>query len=439
MIVVKFGGSILDGSDGIRKVYDEVARLPRPLLLVVSAFADVTNRLEGLAAVALDDYGTAAEQLKRLFQDHRAIARSVLPEGAFQMWEVQAAEWEHRLGEIVQGLAIVRELSPRTLDLVVHYGERLSSSIVAAGLEVPCISATELMITNPRHRYARADVALSRERVEEKLKPLFSDGSQGTNTGVVVTEGYIGRGTDGEVTTMGRESSDFSATFFGELLGADDVRIYTGVPGVLTADPGIVSDAVTIPAMSYGMARELAVLGAKVLHPRTVRPAERAGFPLSITDLGGNRTIIGSAGDEQVFSVAALNSAGLITLELRETDEDIATLTAELARSVPLIRTVRSGRLFHAVAASLPAGLERMVRRSSAGIVRQEARPAALVSLVRERRADASDAGAFIGAVNKEDILSFWTDPNERSVSALVPPDRLDDVVEALHRQFLAD
>lgn len=439
MVVVKFGGSILDGSEGIKKVCDEVAQLPRPLLLVVSAFADVTNRLEQLAATALDDHDAAVEKLGNLFRDHSVIAGSVLSETSFRVWETQAAEWEHRLGEIVRGLSIVKELSPRTLDLVVHFGERLSSSIVAARLDVPCISATELMITNPRHRYARADMVLSRERVEEKLGPLFHGDPVAENSGVVVTEGYIGRSTEGEVTTMGRESSDFSATFFGELLGADDVRIYTGVPGVLTADPKIVSGAETIPAMSYGMARELAVLGAKVLHPRTVRPAERAGFPLTITDLAGNRTVISSGGENRVFSVAALESAALITLELRETDEDITAFAAELARNVPLIRTVRSGRLFHAVAASMPSGFDRMVRKSSAGIVGHDARPAALVSLVRERRADASDAGDFIGAVGRDDILSFWTDPNERSVSALVPPDRLNEVVEALHRQFLAD
>lgn len=437
MVVVKFGGSILDGSDGVRKLRDEVAGLPRPLLLVVSAFADVTNQLEWMAQAALYSYDQAREALEKLFDDHCQIAQSLLSEAEYSKWSQQAEEWQVRLGEIVQGLSIVKELSPRTLDLTVHFGERLSSSLVAAVLNAAYVSATDILITNPRHRFARADIALSRERVEEQLKPLLQSVGSQKGDGIVVTEGYIGRGTDGEITTMGRESSDFSATLFGELLQATEVRIYTGVPGVLTADPKILPNATTISSMSYGMARELAVLGAKVLHPRTVRPVERANIPLTITDLQGNQTVIGRAGKDDTFSIAAMGDAALVSLELRETDEDLSGFVRELARTVPVIRSVQAGRQFRAVTAGTPADIRTIVRRTSANIVQHAIQPAALVSLVRERATNAADAQIFISAINDASLLSFWTDPNERSISALVVPESLHEVGIALHQQFL--
>lgn len=433
MLVTKFGGSILNGADGVGRACDEIARLPRPLVVVVSAFADVTNRLERLAAGALTDPVAAQDELRRLFDDHARIAAALMPAADFERWSENVAGWKARLGEVVEGLSIVGELSPRTLDLVVHYGERLSSSILSAVLGFQCISATDLLITDGTHRYARVEIELSRERVEENLRPLLRNGSA---VGVV-TEGYIARGVDGEVTTMGRESSDFSAALLGELLGASEVRIYTGVPGVMTADPAIIREALTVPSMSYGMARELAVLGAKVLHPRTVRPAERAKIPLTIIDLDGSSTVIGRTGDEHTFSVAAIGDAGLVVVELRQTGESIDEFIRELSRTAPIVRYVLAGRVLHVVTAVEPSNLNEAIARTSGGIVSGSVSPVALVSLVREGTIAAADAREFVAAVDGEALLSLWTDPDERSISALVRPERAEAVVRELHGRMV--
>lgn len=468
MFVTKFGGSILDGAEGVRRACREIARLPRPLVVVVSAFADVTNRLERLADAALRDPAAAREQLDRLFGDHADVARGLMSEREFEKWAEGCAGWKVRLEEVIEGLSIVGELSPRTLDLVVHFGERLSSSLISSVLDAPCVSATDLLITDCTHRYARVDVELSRERVEENLRPLlqreilpelaegyaenpadgvdgaFADGVPGIRNAdadagggaggkVVVTEGYIARGTDGEITTMGRESSDFSAAILGELLDASEVRIYTGVPGVMTADPATVPDAGTIPSMSYTMARELAVLGAKVLHPRTVRPVERAGIPLVITDLNGASTGIGREKNDETFSVAAITDASLVEAELRVTGEGVDSFIQALSRTAPVIRYVLSGRHLRAVTAVAPSNLSDAVALTGGGVVAAGAVPVALVSLVRERRINADDAREFVSAIDRDSLLSFWTDPDERSVSALVPPERVESVVRELH------
>lgn len=441
LFITKFGGSILDGAEGVRRASEEIARLPRPLLLVVSAFADVTNRLERLADTALHDLAEARGALDQLFEYHAEVARDLMPESRFVEWDQGVAGWKKRLGEVIEGISIVGELSPRTLDLVVHFGERLSSSILSSVLNAPCISATDLLITDCTHRYARVDMELSRERVEENLRPLLQNEPTTENTtvelatGMVVTEGYIARGTDGEITTMGRESSDFSAAFLGELLGASQVRIYTGVPGVMTADPAMISDAMTIPAMSYGMARDLAVLGAKVLHPRTVRPVERGEIPLTITDLNGASTVIGSSGDDRAFSVAAITDACLISAELRVTGEGVDPFVAELSRTAPVVRYVLSGRELRVVTAVPPTNLSDALAQTAGGIVTASAVPVALVSLVRERTINADDARNFVSAIDRESLLSFWVDPHERAISALIHPDQVGVVVHELHRR----
>ena len=479
MLVVKFGGSILNGVEGLQAACSEIAGLPRPLLVVVSAFENVTNRLEGVARTALHDRVRGLEEVEGLWEDHRIIARKTLEADTLAWWNQQAEAWRERLVDIVEGLAIVGELSPRTLDLVVHYGERLSSGLVAGLLRADVLSATDLLVTNENHRYARVDLELSRERIGRHLYPLLQkrevsssnvrdeevekqeqreeerkrgeksmegrsteEGTavawqSGSLPGLVVTEGYIARGRDGEITTMGRESSDFSAALFGEFLGASEVRIFTGVPGIMTADPAVIPDASTISHMSYGMAREIASLGAKIIHPRTVRPAERAGIPLVFNDLQGVGTVIDANEEGEAFSLTTLSDATLLKFRTTKTDAWLTPLLHHLSKQVPIIRSVRSGRHFHVLTAvphSDPGG---SIREGGVEdmILGYESLPVALVSYVREQGIEIEDATQFLSALSGEKLYATWSDPVERSICALVHPDRVSDIVRSLHEQ----
>lgn len=439
MTVAKFGGTLLDGAEGLRRVCGEIRSLDTPLLVVVSAFADVTNRLEHIAAAATDDAPRARRELEALDAWHHAIARDALTEQAYAGWRHTVEPFMARLGEVVEGLAIVRDLSPRTLDLVVHFGERLSSALVTAalgdvpGTNVAGLSALDIIITQPGHRYARPDIELTRERVESLLRPALAAHD------IVVTEGYIARSTTGQAATMGRESSNYSATLLAELLGASSVTIYTSVPGILTADPALIPTARTIERISYRMATALAELGAKVLHPRTVLPAERAGIPLVISGIGGGSTVIGHEGAD-ARSIVMLHEATLITVETPAVSTPVEPFLRAVSAAAPLVWFTRFRRRLQAVAAAGHAQTEASTA-AHAGLLGEgssvTSRAVSLVSLVREQRLDGEDMSMFIAAIGEAPVGALLGSPETGAVGSALEPGDAAAVLRELHRLFV--
>ncbi|MBC8146138.1 MAG: aspartate kinase [bacterium] len=397
MIVAKFGGGLLNGAEGLLRVRDAIAALPRPLVVVASAFGHVTNQLESIATEAINSESRALELLRILADEHRAVARDVLDASAFDEWRVIADAYVVRLEEIVHGLGIVHELSPRTMDLTVSFGEHLSSATLYAALrsaQVPAqiIPATELIITDNRHRFARPNINLTRERVTSRLLPLL------TGDNVVVTEGYIARSASGETTTMGRESSDYSATLLAELLGASEVRIYTAVPGILTADPSIVDEARTLKNLSYAAARTLGELGAKILHPRTVLPLEQAGIPLIIRSLTESGTTINSSEQSHGSSIALLPDASMVTVHLPAVSTNDDAFISDLSSRVPLVWRSRFRHRLQLVTAAR-VDRDALALKLIDGNVEAEVVDGAVVSLVRQQGIDANDLARFFDAL----------------------------------------
>lgn len=435
MIVAKFGGAVLDGSAGLRRACDEIRVLPKPLLVVASAFANVTNMLERLAETAVHDTAVASDLLDALMEYHAAIARETLSQPAFERWWIIAESYVVRLREVVNGLGIVRELSPRTLDLVVHFGERFSSSLLLAALAegeddgtITGISALDLIITDTAHRYARPDLALTRERVDDQLRPALQ------GRAVVVTEGYIARSTSGQATTMGRESSDYTATLLAELLGADEVRIYRAVPGILTADPAVIPNARTLGRLSYGMANTLAELGSKVLHPRTVVPVERASIPLVITAIGGPATTIGSWG-EGACSITLLPEGELISIETETAGTALDSFLRALGTGAPVIWHHRLRRRVQVLTSgaypgALPLGL-------IAEQARAERKDVAVVSMVREKSPSGDDLERFFAAVGGHAPSAMQGGLDGHSISIALDRAAAPDALRALHRRFV--
>jgi aspartate kinase len=282
---MKFGGTSVGDSSCIARTAQICAEAARDgsVVVVVSAMGGVTNRLIEAANFAeAGDGDKSSEHLAAIRKQHEVALDALIADAATR--KKLAQRMEEILGEatrLCEGTALLRELTPRTLDLISSLGERLSAPLVAAaisalGIQSEPIEATELIVTDGFYGGAEPMIDLTRQRCEEHLRPLLQKGV------VPVVTGFIGASQDGALTTLGRGGSDYSATILSAALQADEAIIWTDVDGVLTADPRLVPEARTIPEISYREAAELAYFGAKVLHPKTLRAVMPQEIPVWI-------------------------------------------------------------------------------------------------------------------------------------------------------------
>ncbi len=283
--VMKFGGTSVGNAECIARAAKIIAQGAREgrCVAVVSAMSGVTNKLIEAAKTAQSGNGTGATAaMDALRSQHETALASLIKS------ENQRARVRKKLDVVLaeglrfcEGTALLRELSLRTMDAISSLGERLSAPLVSAavkelGLESEAVEATDLIVTDEFHGGAEPQMEQTRQKSHGRILPLLERGI------VPVVTGFLGATPKGELTTLGRGGSDYSATILGAALDADEVIIWTDVEGVLTADPRLVAEAQTIPEISYREAAELAYFGAKVLHPKTLRPVVQAGIPVWI-------------------------------------------------------------------------------------------------------------------------------------------------------------
>ncbi len=318
--VMKFGGTSVGDADCIRRAAAIVksSAIQRPVVVVVSAMSGVTNRLVQAAHRAAQGEQEFISQLTAELRTQHIQALDSLVQANDSRSKVAAVCHEvlEQLDRLLRGTALLRELTPRALDVISGIGERLSAPLVAAAVNelsvrAEAISATEVIVTDLHHGRAEPLMALTRNRAEARLGPLLAQGL------VPIVTGFIAATREGVQTTLGRGGSDYSATILGAVLGAQEAVIWTDVDGVKTADPRLVPDAQTIPEISYNEAAELAYFGAKVLHPNTLRPVTAAGVPVWIRNSfkpENPGTKITAKGMSTGGGVKALTAIGDVTL-----------------------------------------------------------------------------------------------------------------------------
>jgi bifunctional aspartokinase / homoserine dehydrogenase 1 len=290
MKVAKFGGTSVGKPEAIRALVD-IVRERRQSVVVVSAFSGVTDALIGTAKAAATRDPSWTERFESLGKRHRDMIAALLPAGspaaaaASERVEALLAE----LSEVLTGVKALRELSPKVLDLVMSFGERLSAPVVAAafraaGIDAAATDARALIVAEGDFGNARplsdATVAATKSRLFPRVDG-FPSGSPSASPLPIVT-GFIASTPAGETITLGRGGSDYTAAILGAVLGADEVEIWTDVDGILTADPRKVPDAFSLDSLSYEEAMELSHFGAKVIYPPTIQPALERGIPIRI-------------------------------------------------------------------------------------------------------------------------------------------------------------
>jgi len=282
MIVMKFGGTSVEGAAAIERVAGIVReRLDRHPLVVVSAMGKTTNRL--LAAADKAGAGNLADALRdaeELLAWHRREAGALLPPERRSEMDALLERHFEELEATLERVASAGQVTPALWDETASYGERLSSALLALifpGLGIPAVhvDARTVLVTDSRHTQALPLYSRTYARLKERVAPLLAEK-------VVVMGGFIGASATGETTTLGRGGSDFSAAIAGAGIGAEEIQIWTDVDGMLTCDPRVLPGGRLVKKISFAEAAELAYFGAKVLHPATVQPAIEKNIPVRI-------------------------------------------------------------------------------------------------------------------------------------------------------------
>ncbi|MDD5309105.1 MAG: aspartate kinase [Deltaproteobacteria bacterium] len=284
MIVMKFGGTSVKDAEAVDRVAGILAgRIDERPVVVVSAFGDTTDALEGiLSALDRGDAGGARAVAGEIGRGHADVVGRILTAGpaATEARDVLEGALE-RLRRLIDGMECLGEVSARSRDAVLASGEMLSAPLLALflssrGLKTRAADPRFIVATDEDHGRAAPLVDETATRARSVLLPMIGAGA------IPVVGGYVGASIRGVVTTLGRGGSDLTASLLAKALGADTLEYWKDVDGILTADPQLVPDARPVPRLSFREAAELAFLGARVLHPASIQPAVEAGIPVRV-------------------------------------------------------------------------------------------------------------------------------------------------------------
>ena len=315
MIVMKFGGSSVGSADSIIKVSKIVQKYSsKQLVVVVSAMFGVTDMLILAAEIAKNgDHSGLMKVMGLVSEKHNtAIGRLEL--------KLDVQPILNECLDLLKGIAYLKEISPRSTDLILSFGERLSAPIVAAsirkmGLSSESVDARKLIRTDGKFSAAKVKFDETNLLLDAELRPLINAGT------IPVVTGFIASTVQGETTTIGRGGSDYTASIIGAGLGAEEVWIWKEVDGVLTADPRVVCEAQKLDKISYDEAAEMSHFGAKVLHPMTMIPVAGANIPIRIKNTFSPEkvgTLISRETDRTlggVKAVSAIKDLCMVSLE----------------------------------------------------------------------------------------------------------------------------
>lgn len=321
--VMKFGGTSVGSAEAIARAADILATASAngPVVGIVSAMSGVTNGLIDTARRAeTGDEAAADEMAESLRTRHAEVIEALVSDPARrENLNTALASLINEVTNLCRGTALLHELTPRAFDAICGAGERFTARVVAAtlnerGVRAEAIEATELIVTEDQFGGAEPLAEPTAIKTQARLLPLLENGT------VPIVTGYIGATEEGVLTTLGRGGSDYSATILGGALKAQEVVIWTDVDGVMSADPRLVSDARLLQNISYSEAAEMAHFGAKVLHPKTLRPVAELGIPVSIKNsfapehTGTKITSAGHPTASGVKAIAAIQDVSLVTV-----------------------------------------------------------------------------------------------------------------------------
>ncbi len=317
MLILKFGGSSVGSADAISKV-KEILNKKGIQGVVVSAMKGVTNLLESAGKKAAQGNEQYSGIFRKIEEQHLTAIKSLIK--ASNRVEILASTKKllNNLEDVLHGIYLIKEFSPRSQDLVLSYGERLSATIISTyliqeGLNTSYLDARDFIKTDSTFGYARVDFRATTKNIKAHFQKINS---------LPIITGFIASNKEGVTTTLGRGGSDYSAAIFASALNASELEIWTDVDGVLTADPKEVKNAFSLGELSYIEAMELSYFGAKVIHPPTLQPVINKKIPLRIRNTFNpefegtliRKSIRESISDQKIKGISSVKDISLVSI-----------------------------------------------------------------------------------------------------------------------------
>lgn len=459
MQVLKFGGSSVANADNINKVVDLVrqAMAKDRTILVVSALGGITDMLIQAgqsAAAGKEDYKEKVQEIERR---HLDTVKSLLPitrqSSALSLVKTRCNEIE----DICSGIFLLGELSARTQDKIVSYGELLSSLIIAARLTSMDIphewkDSRELIVTDSRFGHATVDFAQTNQQIFDYIKGAVA-------TRLFVLPGFIAADSKGITTTLGRGGSDYTAAILAAAVDAGVLEIWTDVSGMMTADPRLVSNVKLIPHISYQEAMELSHFGAKVIYPPTIQPVMRKNIPVWIKNTfspADPGTVIEPEAAHNGGSIRGISSIAKIALLSLEGSGMIGIpgfsrrLFEALSSQQINVILITQGSSEHSICVGVDesnaAAAKQVVDNTfspeiNAGTVEPLIIEAGLsiIALVGEHmKSHPGVSGKMFGALGRNgvNVRAIAQGSSERNISAVIATDDVKKAINILHEEF---
>jgi aspartokinase/homoserine dehydrogenase 1 len=463
LLVMKFGGTSMGSAERMCVAAGIIAEhsKTRPVAVVVSAMSKITDLLlETLRRAELGDRAAVDADLRTLLDRHLDACTELFT-GPAASWKNAAVDSVHSLvsefQRITNGVLMLGERPPRSVDEALSIGERLSSVLLAQYLEATgvksrAINAAQIIVTDAVFGNASPQMERTRARCAECLRPLIKEGI------VPIITGFNGATEDGRPTTLGRGGSDFSASIIAAALDAGELWIWTDVDGIMTADPRLVSEVAVLDQVTYAEAAELAYNGAKVLHPRTLAPLAELKIPVWSKNSfaphkPGTKIVSGFDEPKGVRAVTSMSNVALVSMEpasavLSGTRVMARALDALALANVEILvfssSSYRQNFCFLIRKHDIDAALEALGANLSIELAHGYLKPiqvdenVGLLAVVGEgMRGTPGLAGRIFTAISREkiNIIAIAQGSSEITIGIIVRLDGLERAVQAVHEE----
>ena len=463
-LIMKFGGTSVGSAGAIAQVCGIVKSYNQDweqLVVVVSAMRGVTDTLIRCAELAVQgdeaEYNSLIEQLNSIH--YEAMNELVSDDIELKRLSVQFDQYISELSAYCRSIHVLGEVTARGMDTITSLGERMNAPLVAAalreqGLAAQAIDAARLIVTDDSFQNANPLQGATRDKVNEILLPLLNEGE------IPVVTGFVAATQDGILTTLGRGGSDYTAAILGDSLDASEVWTWTDVDGVMTADPRIVANARVIPELSFNEVSELAYFGAKVLHPKTLRPIIERDIPLWVKNTfnpesTGTKVIRSSPSVEgKVTAISTIRDLSLVTVEGRGmlgipgiaartfaavARQGASVLMISQASSEQSICFVIPTRTVTGVIQSIESEMELELSRRNIDRIWAQPEIVIVTAVGAGMRTTPGIAGRIFSALGETriNVIAIAQGSSEYSISIVVAEGDADDAMRQIHQEVI--